>query len=311
MQNILRSPNPVWLFLFLGILCGCADPPPQDEGLMVLVPQDVGAWLRHGESQAYAGDDLFTYINGGAEIYHEFGFEEVVVQDFRTDEGGTISLEIYRMTDPESAFGIYTFKRSPDGQILDFPGAEAQLEDYYLNLWKGPYIVTLTGFDEEASTIQGLRDLASALAPRIPETGLPPDLVRLLPEEGRTIGSLKYFKGPLALYNSHSFAQEDIFSLQRGVRCDYADGGSLFIFVYEDPEGSRAAHLRAEQYFAAAPAYSLRESQEDGMLRLAGSRGGFFRVQLVQSFILVAMRSEDSENPAPFFLQALQRIEGH
>ncbi|MFA9455106.1 MAG: DUF6599 family protein [Candidatus Aminicenantaceae bacterium] len=310
MRKFLRSTRPQWLILVFGILWSCADTVPEAEGLMALVPEDMGGWVRHGAAQAYTGDDLFTYINGGAEIYHEFGFEEVVVQDYRTDQGGAISLEIYRMTDPESAFGIFTFKRSSDGQALDFPGAEAQLEDYYLNLWKGPYLVTLTGFDEEGNTIQGLRDLARALAFRMPETGQVPDLVRLLPEKDRKLGSVKYFKGPLALFNSHSFAQEDIFSLEQGVRGDYADGGSLFIFAYEAAEKARAAFLRAEKYFTADPAYSLKEGPGEGLILLEGPRESFFQAQNVQTFILVSKLPESSELPAPFLTQAKERIEG-
>lgn len=298
------------LLLVLGILWSCADTVPEAQGLMALVPEDIGGWVRHGAAQAYAGDDLFTYINGGAEIYHEFGFEEVVVQDYRTDQGGTISLEIYRMTDPESAFGIFTFKRSPDGQALDYPDAEAQLEDYYLNLWKGPYLVTLTGFDEEGTTIQGLRDLARALAFRIPETGQAPNLVSLLPEKDQKLGSVKYFNGPLALFNSHSFAQEDIFSLEQGVRGDYVDGGSLFIFAYEAPEQARAAFLRAEKYFTADPAYSLKEGPGEGLILLEGPRKSFFQAQNVQTFILVSKLPEPSEVPAPFLIQATERIKG-
>jgi len=288
MRRLFKASMPVCIFLILGLLWCCGNPVPEAQGLMALVPEDIGGWVRHGAAQAYAGDDLFTYINGGAEIYHEFGFEEVVVQDYRTDQGGTISLEIYRMTDPESAFGIFTFKRSPDGQALDYPGAEAQLEDYYLNLWKGPYLVTLTGFDEEGTTIQGLRDLARALAFRIPETGQAPNLVSLLPEKDQKLGSVKYFKGPLALFNSHSFAQEDIFSLEQGIRGDYVDGGSLFIFAYEAPEQARAAFLRAEKYFTANPAYSLKEGPGEGLILLEGPRKSFFQAQNVQTFILVS-----------------------
>jgi len=310
MRSLFRTSPQACLFLILGLLWCCGNPAPEGQGLGALLPDEVGGWSRHGTVLSYAGDDLFTYINGGAEIYQEFGFEEVAVQDYRTERGGTISLEVYRMAGPESAYGIFTFKRSADGSALDYPGAEAQLEDYYLNLWKGSYLVTLTGFDEEDATIQGLRDLARALAFRITETGEAPGLVSLLPDKDRVLGGVRYFNGPLALYNSHSFAREDVFSLEQGVRGDYAGGESLFIFAYEAPGGAEAAFKRAEEFFATAPDHAVDRGPGEDYFRMQDSREGFFQLKHVRDFILVVKQLEPSEAPAPLLLEAQARIEG-
>jgi len=300
---------PACSFLLLGLLWCCASTTPEEQGLAALLPDEVGAWSRHGAALSYTGDDLFTYINGGAEIYQEFGFEEVAVQDYRTEQAGTISLEVYRMTGPESAYGIFTFKRSADGSALDYPGAEAQLKDYYLNLWKGSYLVTLTGFDEEDATIQGLRDLARALAFRITETGKAPGLVGLLPEKDRLLGSVRYFNGPLALFNSHSFARDDVFSLERGVRGDYAGGESLFVFAYEAPGAAAAAFKRAEEFFASAPDHAVDLGPEEGSFRMQDPRKDFFQLKRVRGFILVVKQLEPADALAPLLLEAQARIE--
>ncbi len=310
MRRILRCTIPACLLLVLGILWCCVNPVPEREGLEALLPDEVGGWMKHGAAQGYAGDDLFTYINGGAEIYREFGFEEVVVQDYRTDQGGAISLEVYKMTGPESAYGIFTFKRSADGRAMDYHGAEAQLEDYYLNLWKGSYLVTLTGFDEEDTTIQGLQDLARSLAFRITEIGEAPGLVSLLPDKDKILGSVRYFNGPLALFNSHSFAREDVFSLDQGVRGDYTGGESLFIFAYETPEGAEAAFRGAEEFFASAPDHAVDRGPGEDCFRMQGPREGFFQLKRVQDFILVLKELGPSESPSPLLVEAQARIDG-
>ena len=65
--------------------------------IQTLLPDQAGVWGKHDKALTYEGDDLFLYINGGAEIYHEYGFEAVIVQDYKHETSGTISIEIYKI----------------------------------------------------------------------------------------------------------------------------------------------------------------------------------------------------------------------
>ncbi|MCK7579399.1 MAG: hypothetical protein MZV65_29205 [Chromatiales bacterium] len=49
-------------------------------------------WRPDGDIQRYAGEDLFVYIDGGAEIYHEYGFRRVVARDYRNAAGKSVTL---------------------------------------------------------------------------------------------------------------------------------------------------------------------------------------------------------------------------
>lgn len=63
-----------------------------------------------GEPEIYQGEDLFDLINGGAEIYLEYGFVKVASQNYSEMKGNSsLRVEIYEMTDPEAAFGIFSF----------------------------------------------------------------------------------------------------------------------------------------------------------------------------------------------------------
>ena len=136
--------------------------------LAALVPEDgaVPGWSRDGDLQEYVGEDLYTYIDGGAEIYQEYGFRRVVLQDFKNAAGKSVSLEIFEMETPEAAYGIFTFKRSGEGNNVPL-GLGAELEDYYLNFWKGRYLVTLTGFDETSETLAGLQAVGGKVDEKI------------------------------------------------------------------------------------------------------------------------------------------------
>lgn len=55
----------------------------------------------------YDGSSLWGYINGGADIYLEYGFKKVLTQDIES-EFGKIKIDVYEMENPESAFGIFS-----------------------------------------------------------------------------------------------------------------------------------------------------------------------------------------------------------
>jgi hypothetical protein len=103
---------------------------PSQAPLRTVLPADgsVPGWTRDGEPQEFVGEDLYTYIDGGAEIYQEYGFRRVVVQDYESRAGKSVSLEIFEMADPAAAYGIFTFKRSGRGKVVPL-GSRAELED--------------------------------------------------------------------------------------------------------------------------------------------------------------------------------------
>jgi hypothetical protein len=201
------------------LLCGCATP---------------DAWKPQGPPEVYEGEDLFIYINGGAEIYHEYGFQRVQVQEY-VQGNRSITLEIFEMDDDASAFGLYTFKRGNKGVPLDL-GNEGRLEGYYINFWKGNRQVTLTGHDEDPLTVRGLKTLGVSAAAGIAGPGVVPPLVAALPGDG--LLSLKYLKGPLGLMNCRA----DLFDAPEAVVGDYADGARIIVYAYPDEGTCRAAY---------------------------------------------------------------------
>jgi len=72
----------------------------------LLVPGEIPG-LEIRRDQSFAGKALYGYINGGADLYHEYGFERLSVQELRLNDE-TYLTEVYRMTDPEGAFGIFS-----------------------------------------------------------------------------------------------------------------------------------------------------------------------------------------------------------
>jgi len=212
--------------------------------LRIYLPADNAAagWTRDGGPQEFEGEDLYTYIDGGAEIYREYGFRRVVVQDYENPGGKSVSLEIFEMETPAAAFGMFTFKRSGGGEPLVL-GAGAELEAYYMNFWKGRFLVTLTGFDEAAETVEGLKAIGRIVDSGLPEGGEAPGLVSALPAEGLRPGSVKYLKGLLGLNNLYAFYTARGLAFTDAVRGLYDSGEILIVLNYGSAGARHTAWL--------------------------------------------------------------------
>ena len=158
---------------------------------------NIGAWSAQGEAEVYVGDDLFVYINGGAEIYHEYGFVQVAVRRYvRGDD--SISVEIYTMDG--DAYGIYSFARSPSGHGVNLGNGGTSAE-YYMHFWSGPELAVITAESEFEDLGAAVLEIGTAVAECLQMGGAEPDLLDQLPIDGRIPGSEVHFTGRLAFLN--------------------------------------------------------------------------------------------------------------
>jgi hypothetical protein len=93
-----------WLVLLL-LIPVFAHPQPAPS----LLPGEGGGHIIRTES--YQGRSLSGYMNGGAELFHEYGFLALSVQVVVVDSAGEITVEIFRMSSSRAAFGIYSVSR--------------------------------------------------------------------------------------------------------------------------------------------------------------------------------------------------------
>lgn len=302
----------LWLAIFLSLVLSldCQNASSrEEEGLSLLLPtaSEIDNWERNLDFEEYKGEDLFFYINGGAEIYHEYGFERVIVQDYQNRNGRSASLEVYKMSSPDSAYGMYTFKSSGKGQELTV-GHGCKLQDYYLNFWKGQYLVTITGFDSEKETIDGLKSIANVVDKKIQTQANAemPVIHSRLPQEDLDAQSVKYFKGNLGLVNSYPFANTDIFKIQEGIKGTYSNGYDIYILEYKDAEASQMAFDSVKKDFKDAVKYQ-NVTTGQGHIELEDDSGTQIVVQPYRSFILIVL---GTKSPAQA-TQILKNLKNH
>jgi|CZKR01.1.fsa_nt_gi hypothetical protein len=196
----------------------------------------------------YQPDNLYQYIDGGADIYLLYDFQILLHQDFKSGES-EVTADIYDMGNPADAFGMYAAERSPRYKFVTI-GTEGYRSVGVLNFLQGHYYVKLAGFGASADAL--VDQFARILSQRIGGVRALPALLEKLPREHRVEHSEQYMrKDPLG----HAF-------LAPAYVVVYAWGkqeSKLVISVASDEAGAKARMEQLAKHFkesgecAAAP----------------------------------------------------------
>jgi len=178
----VRLLAPFMLLVFsLAIMAGCAEKVevPVAEPAAPYLAATIGVVNRSTKPKTYIGENLYEYINGGAELYHSYGFVEVATA-YYAHEGVEVVADIYEFADADNAFGLYSSLRPEDAEIVSL-GVEGFLPTGGLVYVKGPFVVKLTGFDDSHGTLDLISALAAPIAEKLPGTSDLPETFGLFP----------------------------------------------------------------------------------------------------------------------------------
>jgi hypothetical protein len=182
--------------------------------LEISLPSQVGSWKWDGKEMKYTSKTLFSYIDGAAELYLAYGFQNLTVRRFEKSNQPPIILELYEMASSEDAYGVFSFEHQDEavgiGQGSEFGGG-------LLRFWKGKYFVSIYAEGEGAEVESGMLKMGRAAASSIPAVGLEPKLVGFIP--GKDLGlvdkSLRYLRSHVLLNQRFFIAHQNILNLSR------------------------------------------------------------------------------------------------
>ena len=208
-------------------------------------PGFAPGWDKAGPLRTFTGQDLFNQIDGGAELFLEFGFRSLRLQAYARGRA-ELTLNAYEMESAAAALGVYLMKK---GNETPFPeiAARNSSEDAQLTILKGRYFVQVDNLGDRPAPRAEAAALANAFLAGVAEEPAETPL-GLLPAEGRVPGSERLIRGPYALQPYFTFGEGDILSLGGrvfGALAEYraADGSSFtrLIVPYPDEKAAAAA----------------------------------------------------------------------
>jgi hypothetical protein len=180
----------------------------------VSLPTEAAGWKWDGKETKYNSRTLFKYIDGAAELYLAYGFQNLTVRRFEKSNQPSIILELYQMASSEDAYGVFSFEHQDEavgiGQGSEFGGG-------LLRFWKGKFFVSVYAEGEGAEVQSGILKMGRSAADSIPATGPEPKLVGFIP--GKNVGlvdkSIRYLKSHVLLNQRFFIAHQNILNLSR------------------------------------------------------------------------------------------------
>ncbi len=151
----------------------------------------MGDWTRTGDVQRFGPGNLWEYINGGAEQYLSFGFQDLESTKYGRPDGATVAVDAYRMTDRLHAFGIFAQESNPRRKPVKV-GVEGRAGTAALEFWAASHYVKLVADPAKPVAPDDLAALAQAVATALGEPGGMPAEVALVPERNLVAGSIRF-----------------------------------------------------------------------------------------------------------------------
>lgn len=226
----------------------------QDRDILAYLPDtcEFVGWDQEDSVRVFAGEELFTLIDGGADIYFEYGFRQVAAAKYRNNLENSIKLEIFEMSDASAAYGMYSLNAGTHGKKVHI-GNEGMLYDYHLMFWKNVFLVFLTGADTTDETKSGIMAMAASIDQRLGAPGEKPTLAACLPSDG--LRSCAFIRGNLGLSSFYTFDTKNIFRMKEGIIGIYP-AHQLYLFQYNSGSETKERYADVQSIFKSGSRYS-------------------------------------------------------
>jgi hypothetical protein len=180
----------------------------------ISLPSEAGGWKWDEKEIKCNSKTLFEYMDGAAELYLAYGFQNLTVRRLEKSDQPPITIEFYEMASSEDAYGVFSFERQDEavgiGQGSEFGGG-------LLRFWKGNYFFSIYADGEGVGVESAILKIGRTTANSISTTGKEPKLVGFIP--GRDLGlvdkSVRYLKSHVLLNQRFFIAHQNILNLSR------------------------------------------------------------------------------------------------
>ena len=209
------------------------------------IPESLDGWSKTEADQFYNRENLYDYIDGGAELYLSYGFRSLINRTYTQPGQPDIILDIFDMGSSQNAFGVFSHSRE---KVVKEFGQGSQYTAGSLLFWKDRYFISILASPETPESSQAIKKLAGIIESHIKKEGPLPALIDLLPRDSLIKESVRYFKHYIWLNSYYFIANQNILHIDENTDAFLAkyrenNGKSLLLLVqYPDTESAKAAY---------------------------------------------------------------------
>jgi hypothetical protein len=200
-------------------------------------------WTPASDLQVFNAQNLYSLVNGQADSFHAYGFEQVAVQTYEDAGGATLRVEVWQMGTPADAYGLFTTVRN--GEAISIGAGGDGDPGRRLDFWQDRYLVRLFAISPLDAPV--LTAFAEQISGVLPAGGERPSLVARLPQEGLVDRSDLFFHQEISIQDTLWLGGQNLLALgpeTNAVLARYkvaGEGAWLLVVEYADPGAASAA----------------------------------------------------------------------
>jgi len=141
-------------------------------------------WNLKVDETVYVPENLWELINGAAEIYLAYEFQDLHIGEYTSDKNEMVRVELYRHGNPENTFGIYAAERMPDYHFITV-GTEGYTSFGALNFFAGYYYVKIIWSGAGDPDDKILVELGEEIEKKLNQENNWPDILTCFPEANK------------------------------------------------------------------------------------------------------------------------------
>ncbi len=234
MMNLFRNDS----FAACWLLCLALLPLPARAATVpgALFPL-LDGW-KQGEIATWSPDNLFVPIDGAADLFLRYNFEEMKSVEY-SNGTESFTVECYRHATPLDAYGIYSQGRPAKDVYIDI-GVQAYLETDLLNFLAGRHYTEMRTQTPNEKCLGAMKSVAKRMAEALNEGARLPGLFASFPTQGRKPYSEKYVAKDILGYDF----------LRHAFQVEYEVAGEAYTLYAMKGENEQEASKMLETYFA-------------------------------------------------------------
>ena len=270
------------MLLFFTVLCFL--PGIKSYGLSgdtVFFPE-IKSWEKPSVFKTYKPGNLWDLINGAADLYLSYDFEELTVGNYTRKDGKYIVAEIYRHATVSDAFGIYSQERPLSGNYIRV-GSQGYEAKGIINFFSGNYYVKISTHYQDDETLQSVRELSLEIANQ-------------LPLDSSVFEVIKLFPGEYLIENSEQFINSNFLGmsfLNHAFIASYSNNnGKKYNLFIISSEGKQGAQKTLNDYLRYA---KMEPSDKEGRYIIRDRFNGSVGILWKKNYLFGFYNHEDEE----------------
>lgn len=198
------------------------------------LPAEIDGWKKADKDTFYNPENLFKYIDGGAELYISYNFRQALAQKYTKGDGNEITVDVFDMENSYNAFGVFAHGGETPDDAANRIGQGSEYAGGLLTSWKDKFYIAILAYPETEEKKRLVLKLGRALTGAVPMEGPPPPVISLLPTENLVTASVRYFYHYIWLNSYYFISDKDILYIDQNTQAalaKYNEAGDKFFVL--------------------------------------------------------------------------------